>query len=91
MVGNEDKGIFLFCQPYFRIFCIRKSCPNKQNDAKHSNQDGCLLIIRKQGNSSNSLYFKEVYPSYRFLQNFIWYIARFSKESTNFVNKLRVV
>lgn len=20
MVGNEDKGIFLFCQPYFRIF-----------------------------------------------------------------------
>ena len=69
MVGNEDKGIFLFCQPYFLYICIRKSYPNKQSDAGHGNWNGCQLITRKWGNSSNSLDFKEVYFSYRFTEN----------------------
>ena len=68
MVGNEDKGIFLFCQPYFLYICIRKSYPNKQSDAGHGNWNGCQLITRKWGNSSNSLDFKEVYFSYRFTE-----------------------
>ena len=55
----------------FSYFCIRKSYPNKQSDADHGNWNGCQLITRKQGNSSNSLDFKEVYSLYRFSQK-IW-------------------
>ena len=70
MVGNEDKGIFLFCQPYFLYICIRKSYPNKQSDADHGNWNGCQLITRKWGNSSNFLDFKQVYSLYRFTELF---------------------
>ena len=52
----------------FSYFCIRKSYPNKQSDADHGNWNGCQLITRKQGKSSNSLDFKEVYSLYRFTE-----------------------
>lgn len=43
-------------------FCIRKSYPNKQSDADHGNWNGCQLITRKRGDSSNSLDIKWIYP-----------------------------
>lgn len=59
--------MFLFL-PYelFYYLCIRKSYPNKQSDADHGNWDGCQLITRKRGNSSNSLDFRWIYSLYRF-------------------------
>ena len=49
-------------------FCIRKSYPNKQSDADHGNWNGCQLVTQKQGNSSNSLEFKEIYSYCRIMQ-----------------------
>ena len=47
---------------FVSYFCIRKSYPNRQSDADHGNWNGCQLITRKRGNSSNFLDFKGVYP-----------------------------
>lgn len=52
-------------------FCIRKSYPNKQSDADHGNWNGCQLVTQKQGNSSNSLEFKEIYSYCRIMQLFV--------------------
>ena len=63
--GNEKQAFFGVFNS-FSYFCIRKSYPNKQSDADHGNWNGCQLITRKQGNSSNSLDFKVVYSLYWF-------------------------
>ena len=42
----------------FLYICFHKSYPNWQNDADHSNRDGCQIITPKQGNFSKSLNFK---------------------------------
>ena len=43
---------------FVSYFYIRKSYPNRQSDADHGNWNGCQLITRKRGNSSNSLDFR---------------------------------
>ena len=60
-----------FFQPeFFLYFCIRKSYPNKQSNADYGNWNGCQLITRKRGNSSNPFDFKEVYSLYRLTEIF---------------------
>lgn len=49
----------------FCTFALHKSYPNKQNNADHSNLDGCQVITQKQDNSSNALNFKELYSLYK--------------------------
>mgnify|MGYP005890502513 CR=1 FL=1 len=58
---------------YKKVYlCIRKSYPNKQSDADYGNWNGYQVITQKQGNSSNSLDFNEVYSLYRFTEKMLY-------------------
>ena len=64
--GRKKNAIFFLSSVLFVYICIRKSYPNKQSDAGYGNLNGCQLITRKWGNSSNFLDFKQIYSLYRF-------------------------
>ncbi len=57
-----------FSQFSFVLFASVRVIRTSQSDADHGNWNGCQLITQKQGNSSNSLEFKEIYPYCRIMQ-----------------------